>query len=156
MSDTELLTLDAAKQHYHGRLEKLVLEWLSVMDRIVNSDKQPPTTPVDWEPLGDLVDRQTFRRVGNYGVRNDWESYKDLLALWANHSWWKGYIWRMREVPGANGNPSLVYLETEERSNTGHPVQNDGDYETLASISVYEIDVNDKITRLHVYDQRPL
>ena len=156
MSDTDLLSLEEAKERYRGALANVVLRYLTVMDRVVNKDKQPPITPADWEPLGDLVDRQKFRRVGNYGVKNDWDSYKELLTRWANGSWWKGYIWRVREVPGSAGEPSLVYMETEERSNPDHPVQDDGDYSTLASIAVYEIDENNKIVRLHVYDQRPL
>jgi hypothetical protein len=156
MSDTELLSLAEAKKHYQGPLTKCVLEWLTVMDRIVNQPKRPAITPADWKPLGELADREKFRRVGNYGVKNDWESYTHLLAMWANSSWWKGYIWRVREVPGSAGQPSLVYMETQERSNRVHPVKEDGDYATLASIAVYEFDENKKITRLHVYDQRPL
>jgi hypothetical protein len=126
------------------------------MDRVVNKPKQPPITAADWQPLGDLVDRENFRRVGNYGVRNDWLSYAGLLTQWANHSWWKGYIWRMREVPSADGKSGLVYLETEERSNQQHLVKEDGDYNTLASIAVYEINSDGKISALWVYDQRPL
>lgn len=156
MVSDEMLTLEQAKERYDTPLTRVVLNWLTVMDSIVNRDKQPTISPADWEPLGDLADRERFRRVGNYGVKNDWESYKQLLAQWANHSWWKGYIWRVREVPGTNGDPSLVYMETEERSNASHPVNEDGDYETLASIAVYEIDGDNRISRLHVYDQRPL
>jgi hypothetical protein len=151
-----LLSLGQAKQHYNGRLSKVVLEFLTVMDRVVNQPKQPTMTAAAWAPLGQLVDREKFRRVGNYGVRNDWPSYSGLLTQWSNSSWWKGYIWRLREVPDRVGRGGLVYLESEERSNRRHPVREDGDYATLASIAVYEIDGNGKITRLHVYDQRPL
>lgn len=152
----ELLSLDQAKQRYRGPLSRVVLNFLTVMDRTVNKPKQPSITPADWEPLGMMIDRQKFRRVGNFGVKNDWNSYAGLLSQWSNSSWWKGYIWRMSEVPASNGNPGLVYLESEERSNQKHPVRDDGDYTTLASIAVYEIDANGKITALHVYDQRPL
>ena len=47
-------------------------------------------------------------------------------------------------------------METEERSNRDHPVKDDGDYETLASIAVYEIDDAGKVRGIHVYDQHPL
>jgi hypothetical protein len=156
MSDTALLSLEQAKERYTGPLVKVVLDWLTVMDRVVNQAKQPAMTEADWEPLGDMANRAEFRRVGNYGVRNDWESYVGLLTQWANMSWWKCYIWRVREVPGSAGRPSLVYMETEERSNRDEPVTEHGAYDKLASIAVYEIDENCKITRLHVYDQRPL
>lgn len=152
----ELLSLDQAKARYRGRLSSVVLNFLSVMDRVVNKDKQPAITAADWAPLGAMIDREKFHRVGNFGVKNDWPGYADLLTMWANSSWWKGYIWRMREVPGGRGEPGLVYLESQERSSQQHPVKDDGDYSTLASIAVYEIDAHDKIVGLHVYDQRPL
>jgi hypothetical protein len=151
-----LLSLDETKKQPHGHLGRVVLEFLTVMDRVVNKPKQPAITAADWQPLGDLLDRENFRRVGNYGVRNDWPSYAELLTQWANHSWWKGYIWRLREVPSGDGKSGLVYLETEERSNQQHPVKDDGDYSTLASIAVYEINSDGKISALWVYDQRPL
>ena len=156
MPDKKFLSLEEAKRQYQGSLSRIVLEFLTVMDRVVNKDKQPAITTADWAPLGALIDREKFRRIGNFGVRNDWDSYAELLTGWANSSWWKGYIWRMREVPAAPGQPGLVYLESEERSNQKHPVRDDGDYSTLASIAVYEIDENNKITALHVYDQRPM
>jgi hypothetical protein len=151
-----LLSLDEARRHYRGPLAQKVLAFLTVMDRVVNKEKQPAITPADWEPLGELVDRQRFRRVGNFGVKNDWTSYAGLLTSWARSSWWKGYIWRLREVPATPGQPGLVYLESEERSSQKHPVTEGGEYSTLASIAVYEFDAAGRITRLHVYDQRPL
>ena len=151
----ELVGLEEAKRKYRGPLARVVLDFLTVMDRVVNKDKQPAITTSDWAPLGAMIDQKRFHRVGNFGVRNDWPSYADLLTRWANSSWWKGYIWRLREVPGRPGEPGLVYLETEERSNQRHPVKEDGDYSTLSSMAVYEIDANNKIVGLHVYDQRP-
>jgi hypothetical protein len=148
-------SLDDAKKQPYGHLGQTVLEFLTVMDRVVNKDKQPAITAADWEPLADLIDRSKFRRVGNFGVRNDWPTYAGLLTQWANHSWWKGYIWRMREVPSQDGKSGLVYLESEERSNRQHPVKDDGDYNVLASIAVYEINRDGKISALWVYDQRP-
>jgi hypothetical protein len=155
-SGTRPLSLDEAKDHYKGPLSKVVLEFLSVMETVVNREKQPPITKTDWAPLGALVDTAKFRRVGNFGVRNDWDSYSQLLANWAKGTWWKGYIWRMREVPGGPEQPGLVYLESEERSNAKHPVRDDGNFTVFPSIAVYEIDSSGKITNLHVYDQRPM
>jgi hypothetical protein len=156
MSDAEMLSLEQAKRRYHEPLTRVVLEWLSIMDRVVNQPKQPEIPAEQWDDLAKLMDTTKFRRVGNYGVKNDWTSYKQLLTQWANHSWWKGYIWRVREVPGSSGDPSLVYMETEERSNIERPVTEDGEYKILGSIAVYEFDANGKVTAIHVYDQRPL
>jgi hypothetical protein len=154
-SGTEPISLERAKALYTGPLSRVVLDFLTVMDEVVNKPKQPPLTKADWEPLGRFIDQPRFRRVGNFGVRNDWNSYSELLAGWARGTYWKGYIWRMREVPGGQGQPGLVYLETEERSNPRHPVREDGDYTVFPSIAVYEIDGAGKITSLYVYDQRP-
>lgn len=151
-----MLSLEQAKERFQEPLIRIVLEWLSIMDRVVNQPKQPGIPAEQWDDLGKLMDTSKFRRVGNYGVKNDWTSYQQLLTQWANHSWWKGYIWRAREVPGSGDQPSLVYMETEERSNVERPVTEGGEYQTLGSIAVYEFDANRKVTAIHVYDQRPL
>ena len=151
--DRTPLSLEDARTQYRGEHAVIVLDFLEEMESVVNRPKNPAITPADWERLGQFIDRDRFRRVGNFGVRNDWNSYAELLSQWANSSWWKGYIWRLREVPAADGRPALVYLESEERSNGQHPVREDSDYQTLASIAVYEFGPDNKITALHVYDQ---
>lgn len=156
MNETTLRSLDEVKNEDHGPLPEKVLEFLTIMDSVVNRDKQPAITAEDWAPLGELVDRDKFHRVGNFGEYVSWEEYVDLLVKWANSSWWKGYIFRLREVPATQDQPALVYLESEERSSHDHPVREDGDYSTLPSIAVYQFDEEGKITALHVYDQRPL
>ena len=156
MNETTLRSLAEVKKEEHGALSQKVLEFLTVMDAVVNMDKEPPITAEDWAPLGELVDRDNFHRVGNFGEQVNWPQYVDLLVRWANSSWWKGYVFRLREVPATADKPALVYLESEERANREHPVREDGDYSTLASIAVYQFDDQGKITALHVYDQRPL
>jgi hypothetical protein len=156
MSERRLLSLADTRAQEHGPLSRTVLDFLSVMDRVVNMPKEPAITAADWAPLGELVDRAKFHRVGNFGEKVNWEEYVDLLVRWANFSFWKGYIWRLREVPANGGLPGIAYLESEERSNRDHPVREDGDYETLDSIAAYEFGENGLITQLHVYDQRPL
>ena len=150
MADKALVPLREALCGESGRLSRRVLEFVSVMDDVVNRDKQPPITAADWEPLAEFVDPERFFRIGNFGERVDWVEYLDLLVQWANSSWWRGYIWRIRELP------STVFLETQERSNPQGPVREDGPYQVLDSIAVYEFDGTDKITGLCVYDQRPL
>lgn len=156
MSERPLLSLADTKAQDHGPLARRVLDFLSVMDRVLEMPKDPPVTAEAWAPLGELIDRDKFHRVGNFGESVNWAEYTDLLVRWANFSWWKGYIWRLRELPASEGKPGLVYLESEERSNREHPVRDDGDYETLDSIAVYQFDDAGLITALHVYDQRPM
>lgn len=156
MNDETLRSLEEVKAEDHGPLSERVLEFLTVMDSVVNMDKQSAITAEDWAPLGELVDRDSFHRVGNFGEHVNWKEYVDLLVKWANSSWWKSYTYRLREVPATEDQPGLVYLESEERSNRDHPVREDGDYSELASIAVYQFNDQGKITALHVYDQRPL
>jgi hypothetical protein len=156
MSERVLLSLADTRAQAHGPLARKVLDFLSIMDRVVNMPKDPPVTSADWAPLGELVHRETFHRVGNFGETVNWEEYVDLLVRWANFSFWKGYVWRLREAPASAGQPGVAYLESEERSNRAHPVREDGDYETLGSCAAYEFDDNGLITALHVYDQRPM
>jgi len=151
-----LQSLEEVKSQDHGPMSRSVLEFLTIMDAVVNKAKQPPITAEDWAPLGALVDRDNFHRVGNFGEHVNWPQYVELLVGWANSSWWKGYLFRLREVPATQDKPGLVYLESEERSNPDHPVTEDGDYSTLPSIAVYQFDDEGKINALHVYDQRPL
>jgi hypothetical protein len=156
MTERVLLSLADTKAQHHGPLARKVLDFLTVMDRVVNMPKEPAVTAQDWSPLGELVDRDRFHRVGNFGESVNWEEYTDLLVRWANMWWWKGYIWRLREVPASGNQPGIAYLESEERSNRDHPVRDNGDYETLDSCAAYEFDEAGLITALHVYDQRPL
>lgn len=156
MTKDEMMSLEQAKERYSTPLTQIVLEWLSIMERVVNQPKQPRIEAEQWNDLAELMDTAQFRRVGNYGVKNDWTSYRELLTQWANHAWWKGYIWRVREVPAFEDEPALVFMETEERSTVEGPVLEHGGYKTLASIAVYEFDSNRKVKAIHVYDQRPL
>ena len=50
MADETLLSLEDAKRAHHGPLSRIVLEFLTVMDRVVNKDKQPAITKADFQP----------------------------------------------------------------------------------------------------------
>lgn len=152
--EEQLLTIAEAKTRYPGRLSQVVLRYLSIMETAVNKDKAS-ASEADWAPLGALLDTGKFHRVGNFAEHMGWAEYSTMLARWAKANWWKGYIWRMSEVPAADGRNGLVYLEAQERSNKEGPVVEGGTHSALESISVYEIDGDDKIVGLHVYDHRP-
>lgn len=152
--EDKLLTLAEAKVRYPGRLSQVVLRFLTVMETAVNKDKAT-VSEADWAPLGMLLDRDQFHRVGNFAEHMGWPEYSKLLSGWAKSNWWQGRIWRMSEVPASGGRNGLVYLEAQERSSAAGPVVEGGAHFLLESISVYEIDSNDKIVGLHVYDHRP-
>ena len=150
MTGKTLTTVAAACAQPQGPLARKVLDFLTVMERVVNSDKEPAVTPAAWAPLGELLDTAAFFRVGNYGEQVGWEEYAELLTRWANSAWWRCYIWRIHELPG------FAVLEAEERSNSAGPVTEAGPYHTLDSCCVYEFDEAGKVRGLYVYDQRPL
>ena len=134
----------------YGALAAKVLDWLEIMEGIVNRPKQPEITVEDWNPLAAMIDLANFDRIGNYGEQIQWADYVKLLVMWANSSWWQGRIWRMWEVPG------FAFCETEERSSHVGPVREGGPYNALNSFCVYEFDDQGRVRHIYIYDQRPL
>lgn len=145
-----LSTVDAMLAREQGPLTRKVLLFLKVMERIVNKDKDPPMTPEDWAPLGELLDTQAFFRVGNFGEQVGWQEYTELLTRWGNSAWFECMVWRIHEAG------DCAILEAEERSSTAGPVKAEGPYQTLDSCTVYHFDAAGKVKGLYVYDQRPL
>ena len=78
MTEKTLTTIQHAMAQQHGPLGRLVLDFLAVMERIVNNDKQTKVTPEDWAPLGVFMDTEKFFRVGNYGEKVHWPEYSTL------------------------------------------------------------------------------
>ena len=150
MATKSLTTVDAMLAEEQGPLTRKVLLFLEAMERIVNTDKDPPMTPAAWAPLGELLDTQAFFRVGNFGEQVGWEEYTQLLTRWGNSAWFQCMVWRIHEAPG------YAILEAEERSSNEGPVSEAGPYQTLDSCSVYEFDTAGKVRGLYVYDQRPM
>ncbi len=150
MTTKTLTTVDAMLAREQGPLTRKVLEFLKVMERIVNAPKDPPMTPADWAPLGELLDTQAFFRVGNFGEQVGWEEYTQLLTRWGNSAWFQCMVWRIHETK------DCAILEAEERSSTEGPVNEAGPYNTLNSCTVYHFDAAGKVKGLFVYDQRPL
>ncbi len=144
-----MMTLDEAVAATHGKLSLRVLAFLKTMNGIVAAGKQPDFTEARWNALTPMVDVDHFRRVGNFGEVMNWKDYTPMLTKWVQHSWWQGRIRRISEV----GN--LVYLEAEERMSTKGEVRDDGGYDILHSLSVYEFGKDGKLTGLWVYDERP-
>ncbi len=121
-----------------------VLEYGLITKRLVDEAKQPGFTVDSWAPLGELIDTDTFVRVGNFKEVMDWKQYVDFLTNWATSSEWDCSFKRVTEAA------NVVFLELEERSKIGS-------FESsVNSVSVYEFNPAGKITHVDVYLQMAL
>jgi hypothetical protein len=125
-------------------LSATVLDYSTLMKRLVDEAKQPGFTTESWAPLAELIDTENFVRVGNFKEVMNWGEYVSFLTNWAMASEWESEFKRVTEV----GN--VVFLELEEHSRIG-------DFSnSVNSVSVYEFDAGGKITRIDVYLQMAL
>ncbi len=125
-------------------LSQIVLDYSSVLKRLVDDAKQPGFTAEDWAPLAELIDTENFVRVGNFKEVMNWGEYVSFLTNWATSSEWECTFKRITEA----GN--VVFLELEERSRIG-------DFSNAVnSVSVYEFNSAGKIVHIDVYLQMAL
>lgn len=123
---------------------RAVLEYSRTTKALVDSAKQPGFTAESWAPLAELLDVETFVRVGPFKDVMRWSEYTEFLTGWAKSSDWDCSFQRLTEAD------DLVFLELEERSQVG-------DFSSVVnSVSVYEFNADDKITRVAVYLQMEL
>lgn len=125
-------------------LSQTVLDYSTLMKRVVDEAKQPGFSTDSWAPLAELIDTQNFVRVGNFKEVMNWGEYIAFLTNWATSSEWESDFKRVTEA----GN--VVFLELEERSRIGEFSN------SVNSVSVYEFDHSGKITRIDVYLQMAL
>ena len=125
-----------------GPLSRIVLEYGTIMKRIIDHDSKQPGFNVDgWAELAAMVDTKNFVRVGNFLEVVNWDEYAEMLTNWAIGSQWEFSFRRITEV----GN--VVFQELEERSRFGDQRS------VVNSVSVYEFDETNKIRHLAIYLQ---
>ena len=128
---------------YDGR-SRAVLDYCTTTKRLVDEAKRPGFSTDDWAPLAELVDTETFVRVGNFKEVMNWREYVDFLTNWAMASEWECSFKRITEAG------DVAFLELEERSRIG-------DFNnSVNSISAYEFNELGKITHIDVYLQMAL
>lgn len=128
---------------YSG-LSRKVLDYAVITKGLVDEAKKPGFTVDSWAPLAELIDIETFVRVGNFKEVMNWQEYVNFLTNWASASQWECSFKRITEV----GN--VVFLELEERSRIGDFAN------SVNSASVYEFNPAGKITHIDVYLQMAL
>lgn len=140
---TELKTIEQARAEAQGPLSQRVLEYSRRFGEILELGGKRPLTNADWEPLGELLDKSKFERVGGYNQTMGWNEYLGLLNGFGNASTWQGKVRRITEAPGR------VYLELVE---SGQRRDGSGSFVTN-TLTVYEFDDQQKLVRLWVYLQ---
>lgn len=125
-----------------GPLSRRVLEYSDVMERTVETAKQPGFTDAGWAELEALIDLVKFERVGNDKAVMGWPVYRDLLNKWAGTTEFWSQFRRISEVGNA------VFLELTE-----HNTPKGGQESVVNSMSVYDYDDSGKLVRLQIYLQ---
>jgi hypothetical protein len=128
----------------NGELSDKVMEYDSIVSRLVRVAKEPGFSHADWAPLAELVAVDEFERVGIWRETMNWQEYVDFLTRWAGSKAFETTLRRISELP------PLVYYEVEERH------FKDDDVTIVNSMSVFEFDEAGKIRHLDVYLQGQL
>jgi hypothetical protein len=127
---------------YEG-LSRKVLQYSAAFNQVIGKIKQPGFSDADWAPLESLVDTENFERTGVFlkpvAEVIGWDQYKKIIMQYAGGTSWEGTLRRITEVPG------LVFLELEERNTR------DGVTDVSNTVTIYQFNDEDKLTRLHVY-----
>ena len=135
--------IDAVVDEYTG-LERTVLEYSRVVEKLVTAAKEPGFGVDGWAPLGELVAVDEFVRVGNFKEVMNWQEYTSFLTNWATSAEWGCSFKRISQAA------DVVFLELEERSKVGT-------FESVVnSLSVYEFTTDGRIRRIDVYLQMEL
>jgi hypothetical protein len=135
----------------YGGLSRTVLQYSEEFLRVVNKMKQPGFSESDWARLEDLVEVESFQRVGVFLTArvevSNWQQYKQFITQYGGKTSWEGTLRRITEVPG------LVYLELEERNTR------DGVTDVANTVTIYKFNSAGKLCNLDVYvahiGQRP-
>jgi hypothetical protein len=123
-------------------LARKVLRYTDLIEQTVNAAKQPGFTPDDWNVLSEVVNVETFQRVGNFKEVMDWPAYVAMLSQWGTTTAFWSKFRRISEA----GN--VVFLELEEHNTPeGRPES------VVNSLSVYEFGDDGKICHLDIYLQ---
>lgn len=127
---------------YQGLCRK-VLQYSERFLRVVNKMKEPGFSNADWTSLEDLVDVESFQRVGVFLTEraevSNWQQYKRLVTQYGGNTSWEGTLRRITEVPG------LVFLELEERNSR------DGVTDVANTVTIYKFNSAGRLSNLDVY-----
>lgn len=124
------------------RLIKIVRLWADIYEDICRRSQHSKITAKDFEPIAELVEQDSFSRIGIYKDVADWPLCLEKYLQFAGTSLWSGKLRYINTV----GN--LVFQELEETI-----TRSQGE-NVIYTMSVYEFNDNDKVTALRVYMQQ--
>ena len=99
------------------------------------------SSPSDWDPLGQFVAVDEFKRVGAYLEEMDWKEYCQFLTGWADGTRFEMTVFRIIEAG------SVVIQEIEERHHRGE------EFIRKNVVAIYAFSAENKIVHLDIYEQ---
>lgn len=124
-------------------LSRKVLQYSVGFSKIVEKLQQGPVSDADWAVFEQVVDVETFERVGVFLTAKaevtGWKQYKQTISKYAGSTSWEGTLRHITEAPGR------VILELEERNTRG------GVTDISNTVTIYEFNATGKVCHLEVY-----
>lgn len=99
------------------------------------------SSPSDWEPLGEFIAVDEFKRVGAYLEEFDWKEYCQFLTDWAGGTRFEMTVFRITEAG------RVVIQEIEERHYRGD------EFIRKNVVAIYAFNAQNKIAHLDIYEQ---
>jgi hypothetical protein len=123
------------------RLVSLVMDYVSITQRLFHEAKKPGFSEADWAPLAAMVNVTEFKWVSPGYEELSWPEYLAYLTEWAKTVSWESTLHRVHQSQNS------VYLEQEERCAFSDTV------DIVGLIAVYDFNEAKKIQRLAIYLQ---
>jgi hypothetical protein len=127
-----------------GKYAGAVARYNEIMQEVSDKAKQPGFTKDGWNALAEVVDAENFQRLGSFMEVQTWPQYVDMLFAWGASTKFSSEFRRM--IEGENDEGGIVTLELQENNNGG----------LVNSLSMYELNTDGKLFRLHIYLQMPM
>ena len=128
-----------ATNNQAGPLRRVVIGFNEAQAKILAAGV---TSPSDWEPMGDYMDVNAFKRVGAYLETFDFTEYCEFLTGWAaGGTRFEFTEFHVTEI----GN--TLFQEIEERHRRGDA------FIRKNVIAVYRFNADNKIVHLDIYEQ---
>ncbi|MDE8652517.1 hypothetical protein [Novosphingobium album (ex Liu et al. 2023)] len=133
----EIITATATSDEL-GPLTRIVNAYAETHGRLTAAGI---SSPADWEPLGEYVAIDEFRRVGAYLEEFDWQEYCQFLTDWAEGTRFEMTVFRITEAG------RVVIQEIEERHYRGE------EFIRKNVVAIYAFNADNKIVHLDIYEQ---
>ncbi len=135
---------DLASAAQGGKYARAVTRYNQIMQEVSDKAKAPGFTKDGWHALTEIVDADHFQRLGNFMEVQTWPEYVDMLFAWGASTKFSSEFRRM--IENENDTGGIVTLELQENNNGG----------LVNSLSMYELNPEGKLLRLHIYLQMPM